>query len=123
MADIVLNFRGKSYTIRENSTFEVAEEIEDIVTLGEITTWGRNPKFTKISRCFGTMLRFAGCDVTDQDVYKDMMASITKLSAKGDEEQARGLMAAQAVSALMAVLMGEAPEGDGEDAPGKANAS
>lgn len=123
MADIVLNFRGQSYTIRENSTFEVAEEIEDIVTLGEITTWGRNPKFTKISRCYGTMLRFAGCDVSDRDVYKDMMASITQLSAKGGEDQARGLMAAQAVSALMAVLMGGAPEGDGEDAPGKPTAS
>ena len=123
MADIVLNFRGQSYTIREGSAFEVAEEIEDIVTLGEITTWGRNPKFTKISRCFGTMLRFAGCDVSDQTVYKDMMASITRLAAKGDEDQARGLMAAQAVSALMAVLMGGAPMGDGEDAPGKPTAS
>lgn len=123
MADIVLNFRGGSYTIRETSAFDVAEQIEDIVTLGEITTWGRNPKFTKISRCFGAMLRFAGCIVTDQDVYKDMMASITQLSANGDESQARGLMAAHAVSALMAVLMGGAPEGDGGDAPGKPTAS
>lgn len=123
MADIVLNFRGQTYTIRENSAFEVAEVIEDIVTLGEITTWGRSPKFTKISRCFGAMLRFAGCDVTDQAVYKDMMASVTKLSVAGSEEEARGLLAAQAVGALMAVLMGGAPDGDGEDAPGKPNAS
>ena len=123
MAGIDLNFRGQTYSIAENRMFEVAEEIEDIVTLGEITTWGRNPKFTKISRCFGTMLRFAGCTVTDSDVYKDMMASITKLSEEGSEDQARGLMAAQAVSALMAVLMGGAPESDGADAPEKPTAS
>lgn len=108
---IAVEFKGVVYEIPDSRAFEAGEAVEDIVTLPEIAAWGENPKFFKLSRCFGALLRFAGCKVSDKEVHSEMMAQVKRAGDGGEE-----LLAAQAVSALVAVLMDGAPEDDGEDA-------
>lgn len=124
MAGIVMTFRGAEYRIPEDRAFAVGEEIEDIVTLPELIAFGTAPKFHKVARCYGVMLRHAGATVSDREVYAEMMGQIASVGAAGKAgaEAAKAVMATQAVAALIAVLMDGVPTG-GDAAPGKATAS
>jgi len=117
MANITLTWKGKAYTIPEKKAFEVGDEIEDVLTLYELAAMGERPKFHKLAKCFGIMLRFAGCKVSDRDVHSEMMRQIK--DGAGED-----MVAANAINALMAVLLDGAPEVSGEgDQPGKVDAS
>lgn len=121
MQPIRLRFRGKDYEIPASRAFRAGAAVEEVVTLGEITSWGGKPKFFTIASAFGVLLRFAGCKVSDEDVYTDMMEGLRS----GTAESAAGDAAAVvAISALISCLMGGAPPATaGEDAPGKPTAS
>ncbi len=124
MAAIVMTFRGKDYRIPEEKAFAVGEQVEDIVTLPELMSWGSAPKFYKVARCYGVMLRSAGAKVSDAEIHREMMAQIAEIGAAGggDAEGAKTVMATQAVASLIAVLMDGVPAG-GTAAPGKPTAS
>jgi hypothetical protein len=122
MRSVDLTFRGRAWSIPADRAFQVAERVEEIVTLSEIAAWGRAPKFTKLARVYGEMLRFAGCKVSDADVYAEMMAEMKAMAGSGDKDAAQDMMAVAAVRALFDVLMDGAPETRGDDAP-KANPS
>ena len=94
--------------------FQIGDQIEDIVTLAEISQWAVKPKMFKLARCYGAMLRFAGARVADTDVFTEIMTA--KADADGN------LVAAQAIGALAELLTGGAPAGTG-DAPEKTSAS
>lgn len=114
MRAVVMSWRGKEYTIPATRAFEIGDQIEDIVTLAEISQWAAKPKMFKLARAYGAMLRFAGARAADADVFTDIMAA--KADADGN------LVAAQAIGALAELLTGGAPEGKG-DAPEKPSAS
>lgn len=117
MREITLSWNGKDYTIPASKGFQIGEQIEEIVTLGDIATWAQRPRMFKLARCYATMLRFAGCRaVTDAQVFEAIMG------ADGDA-QAASEKAAQAMTALVEVLVGGAPIATEGDAPGKASAS
>ena len=116
MANITMTWRGKEYTIPEKKVFEVGDQVEDVLTLGDLAAMGLKPKFHKLAKCFGVMLRFAGCKVSDREVHSEMMRQIRE---SGDEQS----VASNAVDALWTVLLDGAPEGDGDGEPEKANAS
>lgn len=120
MADIVLTFRGQEYRVPDSEAFRLGEQIEDIITIGDMPRLFKNPRYFMISRCFGVMLRFAGCVVSDREVHRDMMASV-KSGGPGSGRVA----ALEALLAIGAVLMDGAPEPDGEagDSPEKPVAS
>lgn len=113
MADIVIAFQGEEYVIPEARAFEIGERVEDVASLPEVLGWAKTPRFHKMARCIGVMLRAAGGRMTDKDVHKQMMADFTS-----------GNPAAYfaALSSLVAVLMDGAPEGKGGDQE-KADAS
>jgi len=122
MPNITLSFKGTDYKILENSAFEVAEEVEEIVTLAELAKMQTNPKFVKIAKCLGVMLRFAGAKVSDKDVHSEIIREIAGLSEE-DAGAAKDMLAAQAIGSLMAVLMDGAPIDDEAPAPEKTKAS
>lgn len=117
MAEIKITWQGAEYGIPANKAFQIGERIEDIATLGEILGWLQQPRFFRMARCLGEMLRFAGCKVSDQDVHTKLVGSMGK-----DSE---GESFAGAVFALVDLLMGDAPKGEGEggDPQGKPAAS
>lgn len=107
MAAIPLQFRGQDYLLPEERAFAIGEEIEDIVTLQEIAAWGAKPKFHKMARCYGVLLRAAGCRVDDRDVFSDMMAEL---------KEGGSVVAVVAINGLLSVLMDGAPEAsDGDE--------
>ena len=119
MNKITLKFKDESFTISESQAFEVGEVVEDVVTLPELAKWGESPKFFKLARAYGAMLRFAGCKVSDQEVHAEMMGQIRNAEDGGEE-----ILAAQAVANLIAILMNGAPEEDDDEAaPEKKKAS
>jgi hypothetical protein len=118
MVDIVMHFRGEEYRIPDDKAFKIGEQVEEIVTIAEIPRLISNPKFHVIARCYGAMLRFAGCKVSDRDVHAEMMKRL-----KSGEPGAGHLAAVEAMYLIGAVLMDGAPtDGEGE-APGKNEAS
>jgi len=114
MRAVEMQWRGKKYTIPATQAFQIGEQIEDIVTLAEIAQWASRPKMHKLARCYGTMLRFAGCKVADATVFDEIMG------AKTDDHG--NFAAAQAIGALAELLTGGSPDGEG-DQPEKTSAS
>ena len=120
MPDIVLTFRGQDYRVPDDKAFALGEVVEEIVTIAEIPALLKNPKFYTIARCYGAMLRFAGCKVSDRDVHRDMMARL-----KSADPGAGKIAAVEALMTIASVLMDGAPldeAGEG-DSPGKPEAS
>lgn len=105
-------FRGATYTIPEKHAFDVACQIEDIALLHEIVTWNAAPNYTKMSKCIGAMLRYAGCKVADREVHREIMSSLMDDRA----------LIAGCLTALLEVLFDGAPKGDGTSS-GKPDAS
>lgn len=117
MAEIKITWAGAEYVIPANRAFQIGERIEDIATLGEILNWRQSPKFIKMARCIGEMLRFAGCKVSDIEIHTKLVQSMGK-----DDD---GELFAASLLALFSLLMGDAPSGgEGKGDPeGKPNAS
>jgi hypothetical protein len=114
MADIVIAFNGEEFTIPEIRAFEIGERVEDIASLPEVLSWAKTPKFFKMARCIGVMLRAAGGRMTDKDVHKQMMADF----GAGNPSAYFA-----ALSSLVAVLMDGAPPNTGGGEPEKTDAS
>jgi len=113
MADIVLTFRGEEYVIPETRAFEIGERVEEVASLPEVLSWAKSPKFFKMARCIGVMLRAAGGRATDKEVHKQMMADFTAGNPTAYFA---------ALASLVAVLMDGAPESKGGE-PGEPAAS
>ena len=124
MTSITLSFKGQTFTIPENRAFEAGAAVEEVVTLAEMAQWGNAPKFFKLARAFGALLRFAGARVSDTEVKAEIDASILRAVEAGLEADAAGeLFAVQAMAQLQAVLFTDAPTEGGTSAPGKTSAS
>ena len=118
MASIKLIFRGSEYSIPDTKAFEVGERVEDIASLPEILSWLKKPRYYKMARCIGEMLRFAGAEVTDREVHTDLMDKF-RAGETGDHLAALFML----VSVLMdGVVEGDAPA-DAESEAGKPDAS
>lgn len=108
MPKIEIDWQGKSYTIKEDEAFEVAERIEDIMPLSELSRPERlNTR--RLARCFAEMINFAGGRVTGAEVHAEFMAGL-KDATKQDKEN----VLAEAVLTLVAVLMDGMPEIEGD---------
>lgn len=113
MRSVVMNWRGKEYTIPANRAFAIGEEIEDIAPLAEVAGWGNQPRMFKLARCYATMLRFAGAKVSDVAVLE----AITPVD--GVEQSA----AAEAVRAIIDLLLAGSKASDEAPPPKKVSAS
>ncbi len=116
MAEIRIDWDGKTWIIPETKAFQIGERVEEIAPLGEILSWMKAPRFFRMARCLGEMLRFAGCKVSDAEVHQQLVSSLGG---------AEGTGYAGAVFALVDLLMGDAPRaGSGDGAsPGKSDPS
>ena len=124
MKSITLTFRGETYIVPAEKAFALGAQVEEVVTFVELASWGARPRFFKIAQAYGVMLRFAGAKVSDAEVKAEIDASILAAQADGaDADMVRDLFAMQAVEQLQAVLFDGAPQGEGDDLPGKTTAS
>lgn len=115
MTGIVLNWKGVDYTIPASKAFAVGEQVEDVLSMADIAAMGTSPKFFKIARAFGVMLRFAGCKVSDDEVHREITASLMQAGKVGSAEQVFAAEALRQLSAVLTMGMSEAV-GDTADA-------
>jgi hypothetical protein len=114
MPDIKLTFKGADFTISEANAFEVGEMVEEIAIIPEVLGWLQKPKFHKMSRCMGVMLRFAGCRASDKEIHSEMMSGFI---AGGAQAHLASLFA------LIGVLMDGLPANEGGSTSEKPEAS
>jgi len=69
---ITLEWQGREYVIPEDKAFQIGEQVEDIIPITDLPDLAMRPNFHKIARVYGTMLRFAGAKVTDQEIWKHL---------------------------------------------------
>lgn len=73
---ITLKWDGRDYVIKADAVMEAVARIEAHVTMEELHAAmnGRGIKRVELSRAFGSVLRYAGANVTDEDIYAGMFA-------------------------------------------------
>lgn len=102
MRDIAFEYGGREYRIPATRAFAVGEQVEDIATIAEVASWAKKPRFHKIARCYGAMLRFAGASVSDEEIHRDILSG----ALAGNTEKLA--LAGQAINALLLILLGDA---------------
>jgi len=81
--DIELEWRGSKLTIPANRVMGAIALIEESITLKEIFEAGAKGKvkLSKISAAYGSVLRYAGAKVDDEEVYAGMFAGESSAAA------------------------------------------
>ena len=114
MKDIKIEWKGQKLTIREHEAFEVGEAIEEVLSLSQLANMSEKPQFHKLARCFSIMINHAGGSATPQEVHSAMMKEV-----KSGGPDAKAVIAVQAISTLVAILMDGAPASEGDEDEGK----
>lgn len=88
---VTLEWRGKKYTIKP--TLELINEIENKFSLSRVVSRiaAGDPPVSHIATMVGTMLRYAGAEVSDDEVYAELLS--------GDDAEAIGAMATALMTA------------------------
>lgn len=75
--DVHLEWNGQKYTIRKERVLKAIARIEDVVTMVELQRfWERQTTpMAKIAMAYGSVLRYAGAKVTDDEVYIGMFGA------------------------------------------------
>lgn len=74
--EVQLSWKGKSYAIAADNVLMAIAKIEDVLTLGELATCMANRRLplAKLAAAFGILLRHAGAEVSNDEVYSGMFA-------------------------------------------------
>jgi len=73
--DLELEWRGTVYKVKAHRVMGAISRIEEVVTLPELREYAlRNTApLAKLSMAFGAVLRYAGANVSDEEVYAASM--------------------------------------------------
>jgi hypothetical protein len=106
---IKLRWNDQSYVVAPDRVMGAIASVEDVVTMEELGRYlkKRTMPFGKLAMAYGSLLRYAGARVTDEEVYLGMFGG-------GDTTQAM----LTAMTTLLAMLL---PPGALATADGKAN--
>ena len=106
-----IEWQGEAFTIPEDQWFELAEAVEEVITLIDIHEITIRPKLTKIARAYSIMINFAGGSATPAEVHHDMMRELGESKKSG---KARKLIAANAIMVLSQLILGDAQDDDAD---------
>lgn len=70
-APIEIKWNGESFSVPSNRVMMAIATVEEVVTMFELIEWrikGR-PSLSRMSMAYGALLRFAGCQITDEEVF------------------------------------------------------
>lgn len=107
--DYTIEWEGEVYSIPSNRLLPVIAAVEELFTLNELLQVSMQNKvpLARLASAYGIILRSAGADVSDADVYQGMF--------QGNDLQARML---DAVNGLLGLMIPPEQQGAGEQ-PGK----
>lgn len=89
---IELSFKNKSYKIEPTNVMRCLAQIEDVITLQDLSNANRIP-LVKLSQAYGIALRHAGANVSDEDVYECVF------------EEGGSAMVSSAVAGLLSMMI------------------
>ena len=72
--NITLTYNDEEYVVKAESIMRLIAVIEDCISLQELTRDNGAP-LGKLSRAYAAALRFAGCRVTDEQVYAGLFGT------------------------------------------------
>lgn len=77
--DIKIGWAGKQYVIPARKVLGAIARIEEVLTLQELLRYAQEGNFpmAKIARGYSAVLRYAGADITEDDVYEGMFPNGT----------------------------------------------
>jgi hypothetical protein len=81
--DVSLKWNGAEYKVEAGKIMGAIAVIEEVVTLQELAeyaTTGKTP-LSKLAMAFGSVLRYAGANVKDEEVYAGMFQGAGQNSA------------------------------------------
>lgn len=67
--DISLTFGGDEFTIKGNQVMKLIAQIEDVISLQELTS---QPKLSKLAEAYALAINYAGGKVMIDDVYASL---------------------------------------------------
>jgi len=74
--EIKIGFGGKEYTIPPDRVMGAIGRVEGVITMGEVAAMAQSPKsdlkLSRLASAYGELLRYAGADVSDDQVYVGM---------------------------------------------------
>jgi hypothetical protein len=100
---VTLSWKGQKYTVPAESQLRLIAAVEDALAGASgqqainVLLRREGPPYSRLAAAFGAALRYAGADVSDEDVYLSMMDSMAKGADVVIETQA-------AVMALLSIL-------------------
>jgi len=65
---VVLSFDGQDYTVKPENVLRLIAQVEDVISIADLYGKQRTP-LAKLCQAYGIALRYAGCNVTDDDLY------------------------------------------------------
>lgn len=104
--DVTLGWKGETFTIPANRQMGLVARIEDALS-GDtgrqaisILMQKEGPPYSRLAAAFGAALRYAGANVTDEEIYVSIMEDFSKSQA---------LVVAKLQAVIVALLMVIAP--------------
>jgi hypothetical protein len=81
--EITLTWAGAEYSIKPNEVMGAIARVEEVITLSELAKFSQNGNvpFSRIAMAFASVLRYAGANVKDDEVYAGMFAGAKDNSA------------------------------------------
>ena len=70
--DVTLSFKGEEFTIKGNQVMKLISQVEDVISLGELTT---APKLSKLAEAYAVAINYAGGKASIDEVYASLFGS------------------------------------------------
>ncbi len=90
---VTLTWDGRNYVITPSRVLRAIAKIEDVITLQQLSKAAQVP-FAKLALAYHALLKFAGADVSEEDVYEKLWG-----------EAGEGENAVVMVNALLAMML------------------
>jgi len=87
--DVVLGWKGEEFTVPANRMLMLVCKVEDALSGDDgeqaltVLMRRQGPPHARLAQAYGAALRFAGADVTDDDVYLSLQSELSKGGAAG----------------------------------------
>lgn len=105
--EVRITWKDREYRIPPDQVMRCIAKIEDIITLTELQRYSeaKTIPFAKIALAFGAVLRHAGAQVNDFEVYRAMFSEALDAEDKPLDEGGKYLVAVEAVHKLMVLML------------------
>lgn len=119
--DITLGWDDKKYVIPSDRVMGAIARVEEHVTMRELAEYASSPsgsRFARVSMAYASLLRYAGAQVTDEEVYK----KLTKVFTGDDKKDNSAPVIYAAVFGLLSLMLPPDSMRDLGDSAGKGEA-